>query len=119
MSLAYDCSTQLRGAWKISPGNVVNPTGTATSGGGWPAERAWALPCSQYHRAAEAPVPVSQYSVMLSTIRSRVRCPACCPSRRAREIVSYYSVAPDLVADRRVLRPPAVGDARDLLHLTD
>ena len=37
-----------------------------------PQERA--RPLSQYARAAEAPVPVSQYSVMLSTIRSRVRC---------------------------------------------
>jgi hypothetical protein len=59
-------------------GNVVKPTGTETSGGAWPAARAWARPLSQYARAAEAPVPVSQYSVMLSTILSRVRWPAGC-----------------------------------------
>src|SRR5829696_7283909 len=87
VTLGYDCSTQVRGAAKISPGNVVKPTGTETSGGAWPAARAWARPSSQYHRAAEAPVPVSQYSVMLSTIRSRVRLPVGCPSRKAREIL--------------------------------
>jgi hypothetical protein len=30
-------STQLRGAGKISPGNVVKPTGTETAGGARPA----------------------------------------------------------------------------------
>jgi hypothetical protein len=42
----------------------VKPTGTETAGGAWPPARAaaWARPNSQYHRAAEAPVPVSQYS---------------------------------------------------------
>jgi len=55
----------------------VKPTGTETAGGAWPPARAaaWARPNSQYHRAAEAPVPVSQYSVMLSTMCSRVRLP--------------------------------------------
>ena len=85
--LGYAFSTQLRGARKISPGNVVKPTGSETSGGAWPAASAAARPFSQYDRAAEAPVPVSQYSVMLSTIRSRVRWPAGCPSRKAREIL--------------------------------
>src|SRR5215212_4055949 len=64
MRLGYDCSTQLRGARKISSGNVVKPTGSETSGGAWPAARASARPLSQYARAAEAPVPVSQYSVI-------------------------------------------------------
>ena len=73
--LGYACSTQLRGAGKTSPGNVVKPTGSLTSGGACPAVRAWARPLSQYDRAAEAPVPVSQYSVTLSTIRSRLRLP--------------------------------------------
>jgi len=41
----------------------------------------------QYDRAAEAPVPVSQYIVMLSRIWSRVRPPEGCPSRKAREIL--------------------------------
>src|SRR3984957_1412030 len=48
---------------------------------------AGACPVSQYSRGAEAPVPVSQYSVMLSRIRSRVRWPAGCLSRKAREIL--------------------------------
>jgi len=45
----------------------VKPTGTDTGGGAWPAARAAARnrPNSQYHRAAEAPVPVSQYSVVV------------------------------------------------------
>ena len=70
--MGYTCSTQLRGARKISSGNVVKPTGSETSGGAWPAARAsaWARPLSQYDRAAEAPVPVSQYVVMLSTMWS-------------------------------------------------
>ena len=86
MRLGYDLSTQLRGARKISPGKVVKPTGSETSGGAWPAASAWARPSSQYHRAAEAPVPVSQYSVRLSTIVSRVRWPDG-SSTKAREIL--------------------------------
>jgi len=44
---------------------------------GWPAAaaRACACPVSQYARAAEAPVAVSQYSVMLSTTLSRASPP--------------------------------------------
>ena len=80
-------STQLRGAAKISPGNAVKPTGTETAGGVCPAASAAARPFSQYDLAAEAPVPVSQYSVMLSTSRSRVRCPAGSSSRKALEIL--------------------------------
>ena len=41
--------------------------------GACPAAWAAACPISQYDRAAEAPVPVSQYRVMLSTMLSRVR----------------------------------------------
>jgi len=37
--------------------------------------------------AAEAPVPVSQYSVMLSRMWSLVRPPEGCPSTKAREIL--------------------------------
>jgi hypothetical protein len=44
-------------------------------GGGWPAAAAAARPLSQYERAAEAPVPVSQYRMMLSRMWSRVRLP--------------------------------------------
>ena len=55
--------------------------------GDLPAARAAACPASQYHRAAEAPVPVSQYSVMLSRMLSRVRLPAGLPSTNAREIL--------------------------------
>jgi len=43
-------------------------------------------PCSQYSRADEVAVPVSQYRVMLSRIFSRVRLPTGCLSRKAREI---------------------------------
>src|SRR5918994_5926438 len=85
--LGWTASTQLRGAAKTSPGNVVKPTGTETGGGAWP--DAWAAapnrPISQYDRAAEAPGPVSQYSVMLSTMCSRVRLPTGSPSTNARE----------------------------------
>jgi hypothetical protein len=79
----------LRGDAQISPGNVVKPTGTLTAGGGWPLARAAASAraSSQYDRAADAAVPVSQYSVMLSTMLSRVRLPAGSPSTKAREIL--------------------------------
>jgi hypothetical protein len=60
-----------------------------SSGGACP--DAWAAararPSSQYDRAAETPVPVSQYSVMLSTMVSRVRLPAGFPSTKAPEIL--------------------------------
>ena len=71
-----------RGARKISPGNVVKPTGSVTSRRS-PAARAaaCALP---YERAAEAPVPVSQYGVMLSRMWSRVSLPEGCPPVKAR-----------------------------------
>jgi hypothetical protein len=42
---------------------------------------------SQYDRAAEALVPVSQYSVMLSSMWSRVRLPEGSPSTKARTIL--------------------------------
>ena len=45
------------------------------------------LSASQYDRAAEAPVPVSQYSVMLSRMWSLVRLPEGCPSTNARAIL--------------------------------
>ena len=47
----------------------------------------YALLDSPVARAAEAPVPVSQYSVMLSRMWSRVRLPAGWPLRKAREIL--------------------------------
>ena len=53
-----------------------------TSGGACPAASAWARLLSQYERAAEAPVPVSQYTVMLSRMWSRVRPPDGCPSTK-------------------------------------
>ena len=58
MRLGYPCSTQLRGAAKISSGKVVKAiTGTEAGGGAWPAAvaLACATPDSQYERAAEAP----------------------------------------------------------------
>ena len=67
----------------------MKPTGSETAGGAWPAASAAASarPSSQYDRAAEVPVPVSQYSVMLSTMLSRVRLPTGSPSTNAREIL--------------------------------
>ncbi len=50
-------STQLRGAWKISPGNTVKPTGSQTDGGVWPTARAPAWAASQYDRAADTRCP--------------------------------------------------------------
>jgi hypothetical protein len=55
--------------------------------GAWPAAWAAARPLSQYDRAAEAPVPVSQYRVMLSRIVSRLSWPAGWPSTKARAIL--------------------------------
>jgi hypothetical protein len=82
-----DHLAQLRGEAQSSPGNVVKPTGTWAGGGAWPAARAAATnrPNFQYQRAAEAPVPVSQYSVMLSSMVSRVRLPTGWRSTNVRE----------------------------------
>ena len=67
----------------------VEPTGSETGGGAWPLAAACAAACpfSQYDRAAEAPVPVSQYSVMLSRMWSGVRFPDGSPSTKAWEIL--------------------------------
>src|ERR687897_2775070 len=87
--LGWTASTQLRGAAQSSPGNVVKPTGTETGGGACPLanDAASARASSQYDRAADAAVPVSQYSVMLSRMVSRVRLPTGAPSTNAREIL--------------------------------
>src|SRR4029079_6773215 len=87
-TFGYARSTQLRGVRQISPGNVVKPTGIETGVGAWPTARAFSCASSQYDRAAAAPVPVNQYSVMLSTMCSRVRPPEGCPSTKARAIFS-------------------------------
>jgi len=63
--LAYPFATQVRGAWKISPGNALKPTGRMTGGGACPPASAWAPALSQYDRADVTPVRVSQYRVML------------------------------------------------------
>jgi hypothetical protein len=57
MTLGYDFSTQLRGVRQISPGNVVKPTGSETSGGAWPdaSASAWARPSSQYDPGRRGP----------------------------------------------------------------
>jgi len=68
-------------------GETVKPTGSLTSGRACPAARAAACAFSQYDRAAEAPVPVSQYVVMLSRTWSRVRPPEGGPPVKAREIL--------------------------------
>ena len=51
----------------------MKPTGTETGGGAWPlaSAAASARASSQYDRAADAAVPVSQYRVMLSRMLSR------------------------------------------------
>src|SRR4029077_4636639 len=86
VTFGYAFSAQLRGVRQISPGNVVKPNGNVIGGGAWPAALAWACPLSQYDRAAEAPVPVSQYSMMLSRTLSRVRLPVGCLWTNASEI---------------------------------
>jgi hypothetical protein len=72
----YARSTQLRGVFQISPGKVVKPTGTKAGVGPVTAVRAFSWASSQYERAADAPVAVNQYKVMLSTRCWRVRLPA-------------------------------------------
>jgi len=64
----------------------VKATGSETSGGGCPAAAAVLRTPSQYIRAAEVAVLVSQYSVMLSRMWSRVRPPEGGPPAKAREI---------------------------------
>src|SRR3954462_297335 len=68
MVFGYARSTQLRGVFQISPGKVVKPTGTKAGVGPVTAVRAFSWASSQYERAADAPVPVNQYKVMLSTM---------------------------------------------------
>ena len=74
---------------QISPGNVVKPTGTETAGGAWPAASAAARLVRPPSTTGppRLPVPVSQYSVMLSRMLSRVRLPTGSPSTKAREIL--------------------------------
>ena len=72
---------------KTSPGNVVKPTGTETGGGAWPAASGRGPFVLPVDRAAEAPVPVSQYSVTLSRMWSRVRLPVGLPSTKAPAIL--------------------------------
>ena len=64
---------------QISSGNVVKPTGTETGEVPGPATAAASARRPSYDRAADASVPVSQYSVMLSTIL-----PVSCPRARRR-----------------------------------
>src|SRR3712207_8178580 len=70
MSLGYALSAQLRGASYCSPGKTVTATGILT-----PLALKKPPLYSQYRRDAETPVFVSQYSVMLSRISSRVSSP--------------------------------------------
>ena len=56
---------------------------------------ATARPPSQYDLAAEAPVPVSQYSVMLSRMWSLVRLPDGCIDKGARDLVVAVGVVID------------------------
>ena len=56
-------------------GKIEQPTGTVTGPG------SGLRKLSQYSRAADAPVPGSQYSMMLSSISSRVSTVAGSPSQ--------------------------------------
>ena len=67
--LGYACSAQLRGTDRSQRGNVT-PTGMDT-----PLASKKPSLFSQYRRAEETPVFVSQVRVMLSRISSRVRLP--------------------------------------------
>ena len=64
-------SAQDRGVGTISLGKIVQPVGRVTVFGPSPPNAR--LKLSQYSRADEAPLPVSQYSMMLSSNSSRVR----------------------------------------------
>src|SRR5215469_10478779 len=57
-----------------SPGKTLHPAGTVTLSPAAVVNQAvtWAM-LSQYNRAEDAPVPVSQYRVMLSSTWSAVR----------------------------------------------
>jgi hypothetical protein len=81
MRLEYAFSVQLRGAWKISSGKTLTATGTVTFLDVGEA----AVWYSQYSFEDETPVFVSQNSVMLSRMSSRVRPPST-PSTKAGEI---------------------------------
>src|SRR5215212_6458212 len=70
MRLGYACSAQLRGASYCSLGKTLTATGMET-----PLVLKNPPLYSQYRRDAETPVFVSQYSVMLSRISSRVSSP--------------------------------------------
>jgi hypothetical protein len=71
MNFLNVCSPQLRGAQYISPGKTVTATGTFWMSN---AVKGPPPPCaaSQYERDEEAPVFVSQYNVIASSISSRV-----------------------------------------------
>src|SRR3954451_13572627 len=70
MRLGYARSVQLRGAWYCSPGKTLTATGIDT-----PLALKKPPLYSQYRRDEETAVFVSQYSVMLSRISSRVSSP--------------------------------------------
>src|SRR5215203_7069713 len=70
MSFGYARSAQLRGASYCSPGKTLTATGMET-----PLALKKPPLYSQYRRDADTPVFVSQYSVMLSRISSRVSSP--------------------------------------------
>src|SRR4051795_6280212 len=70
MRFGYARSDQLRGAWYCSLGKTLTATGMET-----PLALKKPPLYSQYRRDAETPVFVSQYSVMLSRISSRVSSP--------------------------------------------
>jgi hypothetical protein len=69
-------------------GAPVRPTGTEGTTGGRAAAASVARLVSQYSRADDVAVFVSQYSAVLSTTPSRLSAPAGRSSRKSREIFS-------------------------------
>src|SRR3954467_11609453 len=83
MSLGYARSAQLRGASYCSLGKTLTATGIET-----PFVLKKPPLYSQYRRDAETPVFVSQYSVMLSRISSRVSSPDALVARCSAEVTA-------------------------------
>jgi hypothetical protein len=73
----YRRSTHERGNGRTSFGNRATPVGTSTRS----AVFDWPCMCSQYRRADEVIVPVTQYVITLVSIWSRVNAFSGCPSQ--------------------------------------
>src|ERR1700754_3538452 len=74
----YAASHQLRGVRRISFGKAATPVGSSTR-----PSVTKLLKLSQYSRADDAPLPVTQYSITLSSNSSRLNTFSGCPSQSA------------------------------------